>query len=55
MSLSSTLQPRLEAKQGCGDCPIDVARNSVSRMMRSDEDDPATTILEQDVFYSAYL
>jgi hypothetical protein len=50
--LSSTLQPRLEAKPGCGDCPINVARNAV---MRSDEGVIGTTILEQDLFYSAYL
>jgi hypothetical protein len=53
--LSSTLQPRLEAKQECGDCPIHVARNAVSRIMTSDEDGTSTTILEQDLFYSAYL
>jgi hypothetical protein len=55
MILSSTLQPRLEAKQGCGDCPINVARNGVSRMMRSDEGVIGTTILAQDLFYSAYI
>jgi len=55
MILSSTFQPRLEAKQGCGDCPIHVAGKVVSRMMRSDEGVTGTTILEQDLFYSAYL
>jgi hypothetical protein len=52
MILSSTLQPRLEAKQGCGDCPIHVARKVVSGIMTSDEDDAGTTILQQDLFNS---